>query len=77
MLCEYKDILGKVGKGIHSYRLFNIAIADVMATILLAYGFHKLFHTNFLITLFFLFILGIISHRLFCVRSTIDQWLFP
>ena len=34
MLCQYKDIFGKVGEGIHSYRFFNIAIADVLLTIL-------------------------------------------
>ena len=37
MLCKYKDILGKVGQGVHSYRLFGIAIVDVLLTILGAY----------------------------------------
>ena len=37
MLCKYKDIFGKVGEGLHSYRLFNIAIVDVISTIFVAY----------------------------------------
>ena len=37
MLCEYKNMLGKVGEGVHSIRIFNIAIVDVLATVLLAY----------------------------------------
>lgn len=28
-LCEYKDIFGIPNEGVHSYRLFNIAIVDV------------------------------------------------
>ena len=32
-LCKYKDILGKPGQGVHSYRIFNIAIVDVILTI--------------------------------------------
>ena len=34
--CKYKDILGKPGEGVHSYRLFDIAIIDVVLTIGLA-----------------------------------------
>ena len=30
MFCKYRDIIGKVGEGIHSYRLFNIAVLDVV-----------------------------------------------
>jgi hypothetical protein len=24
-----------------------------------------------------LFIIGIVSHRAFCVRTTVDKWVFP
>ena len=39
-LCKYKDIFGKVGKGIHSFRICNIAVVDVLLTILAAYCIH-------------------------------------
>ena len=77
MLCKYKDVLGKVGKGIHSYRIFNIAIVDVLLTILAAWIIHLFIPKyHFLYILLLLFITGIILHRLFCVRTTIDKLLF-
>ena len=76
MLCKYKDILGKVGEGVHSIRIYDIAIIDVILTIIGAYFISKIFKLNFLNTLIILFILGIILHRIFCVRTKIDQLLF-
>ena len=76
MNCQYKDIFGKVGEGVHSIRLFNIAVVDVVATILSAYGLHRWFQWNFWITLCILFVLGIALHRFFCVRTTVDKLLF-
>lgn len=75
-LCKYKDIFGKTGEGVHSYRVFNIAIVDVIATIVLAIIISAIFNTSFVKTLFFLFLLGIILHRLFCVKTTVDMILF-
>jgi len=76
-LCKYKNSLGDPKKGIHSYRLFGVAIMDVLFTIIGAYLFSRFFGCSFLYTLIFLFVLGIILHRLFCVRTTIDKLLFP
>jgi fatty acid desaturase len=76
MLCKYKDALGKPKKGIHSYRIFNIAIADVIMTIIGAVIISYLFKFNFWITLIILFLLGIIAHRIFCVNTTVDKLLF-
>ena len=77
MLCKYKDIFGKVDKGIHSYRIFNIAIVDVILTILGAFIIHLFTPSyNFYLILLLLFILGIILHRIFCVKTTIDKLLF-
>lgn len=75
-LCKYKNIFGEPNKGVHSYRIFNIAIVDVLATLLLAYIFNHFSQVPFLYSSLFMFILGIIVHRLFCVRTTIDKLLF-
>ena len=75
MACQYKDIFGKVGEGVHSIRLFNIAVVDVVVTILWAYGLHRWLQWNFWFALIILFISGIILHRLFCVRTTVDKML--
>jgi hypothetical protein len=76
-LCKYKYALGEPGKGIHSYRLFGVAIADVLMTIIGAFLISYFFKFSFIKTLLILFLTGIALHRLFCVRTTIDKLLFP
>ena len=75
-LCKYKDIFGKPNTGVHSYRIFNIAIVDVLLTILVAFIIARLIKKPFWIVLLILFLFGIILHRLFCVRTTIDKLIF-
>ena len=77
MLCPYKNIFGKVGEGAHSYRVANIAIVDVIMTIIGAFVLHFLFPMYSVLSFaIVLFLLGIILHRLFCVSTTIDRLLF-
>ena len=78
MFCNYSDIFGKVGEGLHSYRLFNIAIIDVLLTMIGAYFLQKNIFKKYKYyeVLLGLFILGILLHRLFCVRTTIDKMIF-
>ncbi len=75
-LCKYANIFGKSGEGAHSVRIFDIAIIDVLATILVAWIISKKFHKNFKVVLIVLFITGIIIHRVFCVRTTVDKVIF-
>jgi hypothetical protein len=80
MLCHYGKSLekyfGRVGEGVHSYRVFNIAIIDVLSTIIGAFIIHLFVPYKFIHILIVLFILGIILHHLFCVPTTIDRLLF-
>lgn len=76
-LCKYKDALGKPNKGIHSYRFMGVAIVDVIMTLIGAILISYFTKYSFLMIAIFLFILGIVLHRLFCVRTTIDKLLFP
>ena len=75
--CEYRGIFGEPGQGIHSYRFLNIAIVDVLLTVLLGYFIAYYTNTPVWIVLILLFIMGILVHRLFCVRTTVDKLLFP
>ena len=77
--CKYKDILGKPKTGLHSYRVYNIAVIDVLLTFLLAkfIQYYILEETDFFLILDCCFITGIVFHRVFCVRTTIDMLLFP
>jgi hypothetical protein len=75
MFSQYKDVLGIPGKGVHTHVL-GVAIGDVIMTILGAYLFHRFTGYTFWKCLLGLFILGIILHRLFAVRTTLDKLLF-
>ena len=76
-LCRYNNMLGEPGKGIHSMRLGGVAIADVIMTFIGALFLSFLFQWKFIYAFISLFLLGIFLHRMFCVRTTIDKWLFP
>ena len=75
-LCKYKNIFGEPKKGIHSYRIFNIAIIDVILTII--FGIVISYYTKIkkIYCIIFLFILGIIFHYLFCVNTTINNFIY-
>ena len=76
-LCKYKDIFGKPGEGPHQYRIFNIAIIDTLLTMLLAYVISYFSGISLMYVIPGTFLLGIVVHRLFCVRTTVDKLLFP
>lgn len=75
-LCKYKNALGEANKGIHSIRLFGVAIVDVVLTIVFAGIISHTSSYRFVPTLLFLFLLGIILHKLFCVDTAINNILF-
>jgi hypothetical protein len=79
MLKKEDDILGKL----RSFKVFQIAIFDVVATIFGAFLLWKgLTHftelnLSFLFVVCGMFLLGIVSHRIFGIRTTVDKFLFP
>lgn len=75
--CFYHDLLGLPGQGIHKYRLFDIAIVDTLVIVFLAAFIAWFFEIPFWSIFLALIIIGIITHRIFCVRTTIDKFLFP
>jgi hypothetical protein len=76
MFCQYKNIFGVPGEGVHSTRIFNIAIVDVIFTIILGLILSKYLSYSIYHILVILFLLGIFFHRIFCVRTTVDKLLF-
>jgi hypothetical protein len=75
-LCEYRNIFGKPNEGLHSYRLIDLAIVDVIATVVVAYLISIYGNFKFFNVLVVLFLLGITMHYLFCVDTTINIFLF-
>jgi len=72
-----KNLIGIVNQGVHKYKIFNIAIFDVLVTIISAKLIAVLFKKYFIFILLCLFKLSIVIHRLKGVRTTIDRFLFP
>jgi len=69
-LCQYRDIFGKPGQGLHAYRIFNIAIVDLLLTVIMAFVL-SMFWFSFTIWLLILVIVSIPIHYLFCVNTTL------
>ena len=75
-LCKYRDSFGKVGTGVHSLRLFNIAIVDTLLTLVLAFIINSYLKSNLLIIFFILLVLSIFIHKAFCVETTLTKMFF-
>ncbi len=80
-LCRYKDALGVPGRGAHAWRVGGVAAVDVILTVLAAAVIAWVADwverpVNFWYVLGGLLIAGVVAHRLFCVRTAVDRWLF-
>ena len=76
MSCIYKDSLGIPGQGFHTH-ILGVAILDVIGSILIAELLSYIFNWNIYLTMIAVFLTGIVLHRIFCVRTTLDKILFP
>jgi hypothetical protein len=77
-LCKYKNLFGEPNTGIHKrYRVFDVALVDVFMTIIGATILAYFMKWSIPRTIIGMFLLGIVLHRLFGVRTTVDKWLFP
>jgi hypothetical protein len=82
MGCKYSTLFGEPNKGIHSSRFYignqSFALVDTIATVIGAYFLQKYYFIeySFWKVLLGLFLLGIILHKLFCVRTTVDKLIF-
>ena len=72
-LCKYKNALGKPKEGIHKYRIFNIAIVDLILTIILSVVISKIFRIKLWISFFEYFVCCLISFdkvaQFFCFKN--------
>lgn len=69
IFAKYKDIFGKPREGVHSIRIFDFAIIDIIMTFIGAYFISKYYKINIWLTFTLLFIYGQILHALFCVET--------
>ena len=84
MVCKYKDMFGKPGEGAHAIRIpvIDVALVDVIILVIVSIIVSVITLGSFdiyaaLCTTLALFLSGVVKHRIFCVRTTIDKALFP
>ena len=75
MFCQFKNLFGEPRKGVHSIRLFDFAVFDIVMTIFVAWMIAYFMKYNFFIVLTLLFILGEFLHILFCTNTKFIQSL--
>ena len=73
-LCKYKDIFGKPNTGAHTFRVFDIAVVDVVVTFILAlciwFVIDKKKNIYNLVFIFvILIVISVPIHKLFCVDT--------
>ena len=69
IFAKYNDIFGKPNKGVHSLRLFDFAIVDIIMTFIGAYIISQYTKKDVRLIFILLFIYGQILHALFCVET--------
>lgn len=71
--CQYRHIFGKVGEGVHSFRILNVAIVDLGLTIIGAKIIGDYYGFSFIKTILILLVSSIFIHKLFCVETTLTK----
>lgn len=69
-LCQFKNIFGEPGKGVHRLRFGPFAFIDLLATLVLAGIIGYIFNIDVLLTFVILFIVAQVLHWLFCVNTS-------
>lgn len=76
MLCQYRNIFGKPGEGIHRYRIFGLAAVDSGLTVAVVILISLLFRINFFTVLVAAMVLAVLVHKAFCVNTPITEAIF-
>ena len=66
---KYKDMFGKPNEGVHSHRIYDYAIVDILMTLIGGYFIAKYYNLNIIYGFIILFLIGQICHILFCVDT--------
>ena len=78
VFCKYKHIFGEPNTGLRkTWRVFGISLIDLLPTLIVVYLLWKYTSLNWWQSLVLVFVLMVVAHHLFCVRTTTDRWLFP
>lgn len=76
MLCKFKHIFGKERQGFHAIRVFDLAILDVIGTIMIGFLISKYLKVNIIAVITLLFATAMFVHRLFGVNTKLNTLIF-
>jgi hypothetical protein len=74
-LCKYRHVFGVEGEGFHSVRLFDIAVLDVIGSIIIAMIISSVMKWSLIYSIIFIFLLSILLHIIFCVNTTVVKFI--
>ena len=79
-LSRYRDVFGAPGTGVHSVRVFDLAIVDVLLTVVLAWLVYVGLRGGkwsmcFPCVLVGAFVVGVAAHAAFGVQTTVHKFL--
>ena len=72
-LCKYSNIFGEPRTGLHAIRIFDLAIVDILLTLLGAYFAKSYVKLSLMKTFFLMWAIGTALHILFCVKTPITK----
>ena len=76
LFCQYKNLLGKPGKGTHAARIAGFALNDLLATVALAWVVSKYMKWGLVKAFIVSFGVATLLHWLFCVDTAFMKLLF-
>ena len=75
---DLSNIFGKPREGVHSFRLpiLDIAVVDLMLTIIVAFFIARHFNKSFIDIFIILMLIAILSHQYFGVKTKLNSLIF-
>lgn len=73
---KYSNIFGEPKTGFHEFRILDVAVNDLLGTVVISGLISYNYDFSFLSVFLFFIVLGIAFHRLFCVNTTINKIIF-
>lgn len=71
---KYNNIFGIVNKGVHSYRIFDVALIDYILTIILSFIIKIITNIPIELSTIISFTLGIFMHILFGITTNFNKY---
>ena len=75
-LCAYRHMFGTEGQGVHGVRILGVAAADLALAMGAAVALSMWLGWHPACATLFVFVLGVLVHRFFCVNTAVNVALF-